>query len=130
MSKTEPILDGIFIDTEEGTRLQGNSCGECGQTFFPRVNVCLACCEKNMKDVALSNRGQLFSYTVVRMPSIHFSPPYAVGYVDLPDGVRVFTPLSMDEGDSFTIGSQMELRTQPLWQEDDTDMIGFMAYRV
>jgi uncharacterized OB-fold protein len=130
MSNSKPIMDGIFVDTAEGARLQGNRCSKCGQTFFPRVNLCLECCSDEMEEVPLSNRGKLFSYSVIGMPSVHFKAPYAVGYVDLPEGVRVFTPLSLDQGDSFSVGLEMELQVQPLWQEDDTDMIGFMAHRV
>jgi uncharacterized OB-fold protein len=130
MEKSKPIKDGIFTETPQGTRLQGNRCKECGQTFFPRVPLCLECAAEELEDLPLGNRGKLFTYSVINMPSANFKAPYAVGYVDLPEGVRIFTPLSMADSDSFSVGLDMELRAEPLWQEDDTDMIGFMAYKV
>ena len=57
----------------------------------------------------MSRRGKLYSYTIGRMASTHFQPPYAVGLIDLPEGVRVFAPLMMTEDESYTIGMEMEV---------------------
>ncbi|MBT7712552.1 MAG: OB-fold domain-containing protein, partial [Deltaproteobacteria bacterium] len=45
-----------------------------------------------MEDIELSQRGVLYSYTIGHMPSSRFKPPYAIGYIDLPEKVRVYTP--------------------------------------
>jgi len=59
------------------------------------------------------------------MPASGFQPPYAVGFVDLPEGVRVFTPLEMEEGKAFKEGMEMEVRVGTLWEEGDKEVMGF-----
>jgi uncharacterized OB-fold protein len=46
-----------------------------------------------------------FSFTTVHPKTIHFDPPYSIGYADFPEGVRVFSPLGMKDGISRRIGN-------------------------
>ena len=78
-----------------------------------------------MEEVVLSRRGKLYSYTIGRMASTHFQPPYAVGLVDLPEGVRIFAPLKMTEDKTYRIGMEMEVVIEELWQENDKQVIGY-----
>ena len=120
------IRDGIITEGPEGQTLAGNKCRACGQVFFPKAEkVCLNCLEGPLEDLPLSRKGKLCSYTVVHMPASGFQPPYAVGFVDLPEGVRVFTPLVMDEDKPFREGMEMEVRVGTLWEEEDREVMGF-----
>ena len=78
-----------------------------------------------MEEVVLNRRGKLYSYTIGRMASTHFHPPYAVGLVDLPEGVRVFAPLIMTKDETYRIGMEMEVVIEELWREDDKQIIGY-----
>jgi uncharacterized OB-fold protein len=78
-----------------------------------------------MEEVVLSRLGKLYSFTIGRMASTHFQPPYAVGLVDLPEGVRVFAPLKMTEDKPFKVGMDMEVVIEELWQENDKQVIGY-----
>ena len=120
------IREGIVTEGPEGPSLAGNQCKACGQVFFPKAEqVCLNCLEGPLEVLPLSRRGKLCSYTVVHMPASGFQPPYAVGFVDLPEGVRVFTPLEMEEGKPFKEGMEMEVRIGTLWEEEDKEVMGF-----
>ena len=120
------IREGIVAEGPEGETLAGNPCKGCGQVFFPMAEkVCLYCLEGPLEDIPLSRKGKLCSYTVVHMPASGFQPPYAVGFVDLPEGVRVFTPLVMDEDKPFREGMEMEVRVGKLWEEEDKEVMGF-----
>ncbi len=120
------IREGIVAEGPEGQSLAGNRCKACGQVYFPKVELaCLNCLEKQLEDVLLSRKGKLCSYSVVHMPASGFQPPYAVGFVDLPEGVRVFTPLEMEEGKPFKVGMEMEIRVGTLWEEEDKEVVGF-----
>ena len=120
------IREGIVAEGPEGETLAGNRCRACEQVFFPKVEqVCLNCMEKQLEDVPLSRKGKLCSYTVVHMPASGFQPPYAVGFVDLPEGIRVFTPLVMDKYKPFREGMEMEVRVGKLWEEEDKVVMGF-----
>ncbi len=103
----------------------GNKCKSCGQVFFPKVVACLNCLVENMEELKLSRRGKLYSYTIARMPSLHFEAPYAVGYVDVPEGVRIFAPLKIREGKAFQIGMEMEVVIETLWKEGEKEIIGY-----
>ena len=120
------IREGIVAEGPEGETLAGNRCRACGQVFFPKADkVCLNCLEGPLEALPLSRKGKLCSYTVVHMPASGFQPPYAVGFVDLPEGVRVFSPLEMEEDKPFKVGMEMEVRVGTLWEEEDKEVMGF-----
>jgi uncharacterized protein len=119
-----PLREGLFSE-EDGGKLLANKCKACGRIYFPKALFCFDCSEKEMEDVVLSRRGQLYSYTIGRMPSTHFQPPYALGLVDLPEGIRVFAPLTMTEDETFKVGMEMEVSIEELWQEGDQQVIGY-----
>jgi len=125
MAEKVPIREGAFIEGPDGGRLLANKCKFCGQVFFPKASTCMACYHDQMEEVLLSRRGKLYTYTVGHMPSSHFMPPYAVGYVDLPEGVRVFAPLKMLEDTPFKTGMDMEVVIEGLWREGDTEVWGY-----
>jgi uncharacterized OB-fold protein len=75
--------------------LVGSHCKKCGQNYFPAREICPKCfAEGQMEKVRFSNQGKLYSYSVVHVAPKQFSPPYAVGYVDFPEGVRVLAQLT------------------------------------
>jgi len=79
-----------------------------------------------MKEIALGRYGKLYSYTVSFLPSTHFEAPYAVGYIDLAEGIRVFAPLKMLEEKPFKVGMEMQIAVEKLWQEGDKEVIGYI----
>jgi len=117
--------EGCFTEGADGPILLGNKCGKCGQVFFPKVNFCFDCLNEEMEEVKLSRQGSLCSYSTCYMPSIHFEPPYAIGYVDMPEGIRVFGPLKIVENKPFKVGMMMKVVIEKLWQEGDNDVIGY-----
>lgn len=125
MSNVVPVKEGLFREGTGGSRLLGNKCTSCGQIYFPKANFCFLCLNKSMEEVALSQRGKLYSYTIGRMASTHFQPPYVVGLVDMPEGVRVFTPLKITEDQPIRVGADMEVVIEELWQENDKQVIGY-----
>ncbi len=125
MTNRVPVREGIFVEDAEGGKLLGNKCKSCGQIFFPKAQFCFTCFNKSMEEVVLSRCGKLYSYTIGHMPSTHFQPPYAVGFVDLPEGVRVFAPLKMTENKPFKVGMDMEVVIEELWRENDKQVIGY-----
>jgi uncharacterized OB-fold protein len=124
MHKGVPVRQGLF-DEIEGGRLLANKCKECGRTYFPKAPFCFDCLAKEMEEVILSRHGKLYSYAIGRMPSTHFQPPYAVGLIDLPEGVRVFAPLMLTADESYEIGMEMEVYIDSLWVEDGTQVVGY-----
>jgi len=125
MSNRIPIREGIFTENNGAGRLIGNKCASCGQIYFPKADFCFSCLSKVMEEVPLSRRGKLYSYTIGRLPSTRFSPPYFVGMVDLPEGVRIFAPLKVTDGQTVGIGMDMEVVIEALFEENDKYVIGY-----
>ena len=125
MAEKVPLREGLFRESGEGGTLLGNQCTSCRKIFFPKARICFECGHEDLAEVQLSRRGILYSYTIAHMPSLHFVPPYAVGYVDLPEEVRVFAPLVTSEQTPFAVGMEVELVIERLWEEGDKEVIGY-----
>lgn len=125
MLKRVSIREGIFREDEGVGKLLANQCTSCGQIFFPKVDFCFSCLKKEMKEFVLGPRGKLYSYTIGRLPAARFSPPYFVGMVDMPEGVRIFAPLKIKEDQDVKIGMDMEVVIEELWEEEDKQIIGY-----
>ncbi|MCL5026568.1 MAG: Zn-ribbon domain-containing OB-fold protein [Chloroflexi bacterium] len=120
------INEKWFTETPQGKALAGSRCRKCGRTYFPRKRVCVQCFEDGrMEDVALSRMGRLYTFTVAEAGPPGFTLPYAFGYVDLPEGVRVFSPLGGDFA-RLEIGAEMEMAIGPIRQDDGVDVIGYI----
>lgn len=115
----------MFTDGPHGKALLASKCKVCGQVFFPKTKLCMGCLHEEMDEIALSRRGKLFTFTVVHMPAANFQPPYAVGFVDLPEGVRIFSQLDLLQNKSFRVDMEMELKVDTLWQEEDKKILGY-----
>lgn len=120
-----PVREGTFLETPSGGVLLANRCKHCGQTFFPKVPFCFRCFGESMEDIVLSRRGKLYSYTIGHLPAMHFKAPYAIGYITMPEGVRIFAPLKMVKDKPFSIGMEMEVVIEKLWQENEKKVIGY-----
>jgi uncharacterized OB-fold protein len=82
-----------------------------------------------VSNLPLSDRGTLWTHTVVRHrpPGNYRGPdpfvPFGVGLVELPEGLRVMTPLD-GETDDIRIG--LPVRFAPYVREDDDhDVVAF-----
>ena len=125
MRQNVPFREGLFVESEEGGMLQANKCKSCGQIFFPRGALCFNCFSREMEDLNLSRKGKLYTYTVVRMSSYHFSAPYAVGWVELPEGIKVFAPIKGWEEQPLKVGMEMEMVIDKLWEEEEREVVGY-----
>lgn len=72
-----------------------------------------------MAEAHLGPGGTLYALTVVRVAGKRFRPPYPMGFVDLPEGVRVCAQLTgfPSEGPSPPLGSEMEMVIEPIGED-------------
>ncbi len=85
------LEDGWFHDFGEGVALAGSRCLACDKVFFPPKQVCPACFDGELRLVPMSTRGTLHTYAVSHMGPADLEKPYIIGFVDLPEGVRIFS---------------------------------------
>jgi len=72
-------------------KLLAAKCQRCGKLHLPPRPLCDNCFSKEFKWVELSNKGKLLTYTVIHVAPTQFQgmAPYAVGIIELEDGVRI-----------------------------------------
>ncbi|HLF14912.1 MAG TPA: Zn-ribbon domain-containing OB-fold protein [Bacteroidota bacterium] len=92
-------------------RLEAGKCSACGHVSFPPRIVCPSCRGRKFETVKLGEEGTLLTYTVVRVASDKFSKetPFAVGIVELSDGVRITTQLADVDPDELKTGQKVRM---------------------
>lgn len=81
-------LERHRMDRDTGTLL-GSRCNQCGASSWPARAICHRCGSPDVEGSVLSREGSLITYTTVWVPRPGLEPPYALGQIDLPEGVRV-----------------------------------------
>ena len=83
-------------------------------------------------EVKLSPRGKLYTYTIVRVPTPGFKVPYAFGYIDLPEGVRVVSQIQATEPleDNLKLGMDMELSIGQIREDAGKPIIGYLFHPI
>lgn len=112
----ELVPELFSLHGPDGPHLRGCRCAECGEVGFPLRPVCPRCRLQATKEVALSRTGRLYSFTVCYTAPQGWRAPYFQAYVELPEGIRVFTLISdeVEPGlDSLTLGMPMEVVVEP-----------------
>jgi uncharacterized OB-fold protein len=94
----------------DGLALLGQQCRDCGKLLFPKTGVCPSCRSTELGDHAMPRQGILYSWSVVHVAPKPWITPYVIGYVDLPNGVRVFSHIG---GDPAALRVDMPVRVHP-----------------
>lgn len=131
--KAIAIKDGLWKTDTDGTlTLVGSKCCDCGELFFPKKDsgICTHCQHTKLEEIGLSKTGIISTYTVVhQQPAGGFyngPVPYAYGFVDLPENIRVMTLFGGDDFAELTVGGTVTLIVQPLYtNEDGTDVLTY-----
>ncbi|MFD8933091.1 bifunctional MaoC family dehydratase N-terminal/OB-fold nucleic acid binding domain-containing protein [Streptomyces mirabilis] len=86
-------------------------CGGCGTLRFPWLPGCGACGSPEWDTVEASGAGTVYSYVVMHHPPFPaFDPPYAVGLIELAEGVRIVSNVIGVPYDKVRIGMPVRLR--------------------
>jgi uncharacterized OB-fold protein len=130
------VAEGIFTWPSDDPQLIGSRCADCGIVTFPAQDSCPRCPSTAMAQHRLPRRGRLWAWTTQEFPPP--SPPYAgptgddfvpyaVGYVELGDEVRVETRLTQMQG--LRIGMDVELVLVPFRRDEAGNEVVTFAFR-
>ena len=124
--KRVPVAEGLFTGPDERPRLIGSRHKSTGVVSFP-----FDPSSDEVERIELSRTGRLFTWTTQQFvpPSPPYTgdttaeafTPYAVGYVELPEGVLVEGRLTESDPDRLSIGQEMEVVIVPFRTEAATD---------
>ncbi len=130
--KRIPIRERLLttpLSLLEDVRLLGSKCGDCGEVGLGEVSSCQNCAGDNIKVIPLSPNGKLWTYTVIRnKPPGDFKGkvPMGEGLVELPEGIRVKSPLGGDV-EALRIGMDLEFVAYELYENASGEAV--IAFR-
>jgi uncharacterized OB-fold protein len=98
-------------DKPQRYRLEAGKCKSCGAISFPPRLICNECKAREFSTINLKGEGKILTFTIIRVGPEKFSlnTPYAVGIVELDEGVRLtvqFTDVNLDD---LEIGKRAKL---------------------
>ncbi|MGH2866380.1 MAG: Zn-ribbon domain-containing OB-fold protein [Solirubrobacteraceae bacterium] len=110
------LVEGRCELGPEGPRLLASQCARCRRYAFPARLVCPRCKQRSMAEAKLGQRGTLYSFTVCHVAPEGWRAPYFQAYIQLPEGLRVFSLVSSGvppKADALRVGMEMELVVEP-----------------
>ncbi len=135
--KRVPFLEGLFVMPSEGKPgyLVGSRCHKCGEVLFPKRDMCGNCLEEDTEEIALSSRGKIAGFTVVRHqpPAPYKGPepfvPFGLAEVELPEGLSVLAQLAGCDVDSLKINTHVDLTFENQYQDEQGDDVVMYKFK-
>jgi uncharacterized protein len=125
-----PVAEGLFTGPDDRPRLIASRHRQTGTVTFPAEQS-----SAEVEEILLSRTGRLFTWTTQQFvpPAPPYTgetnpetfTPYAVGYVELPEGILIEGRLTESDPERLTIGQEMELVLVPFRADGDTQVVTF-----
>lgn len=142
--KKQILLKEEFFATPlsppDQVRLRGSKCRSCGTVVLGRSVACPNCGSQDIEEIVLSRKGKIYSYSVIRYPPLppYAGPepfqPFAIAWVELPEGVRILSPLvncKIDEsGTDLEVGMDVELTIDKVCDDEEGNELMSYKFRV
>lgn len=121
----------IFVMPADGEKpyLLGYKCENenCGKHWFPRLDMCPDCWS-NTKQVKLSRTGKLYSYSIIHVGSPGVPTPYVIGYIDMPEDLRVYSIIDIDPK-KVKVGMELEVNQGIIKELDDGKLMSSYKFK-
>ncbi|HJQ83524.1 MAG TPA: Zn-ribbon domain-containing OB-fold protein [Candidatus Binatia bacterium] len=124
-----PIVPFLRLPDGAEPHLVGQRCTGCGAVYLGDRRACSKCTRPGpFEEIPLSRRGTVWVWSIVHQSMPGVPVPYAVGIVDLPEGVSVRCNLVDVEPDpaQLRFGMPVEMTTGVSQQDrDGNDVVAF-----
>jgi len=106
-------------------RYEANKCSSCGKINFPPRLICPECKGREFEVTKLAEKGKVLTYTIIRVAPHQFvdQAPYAVGIVELEDGVRLTAQIVDCDFEQMKIGLDVKLEFRKLYDVGESGII-------
>jgi uncharacterized OB-fold protein len=126
-----PLREGLFRipdSPSEKPSLIAARCPRCGEHFFPKRAICLACGHEGLDETYLTGPGKIWTFTIAREtpPGSLIQAPYVVAQVRLPEKVIVGSVLTDCDVDSVRVDMPVELVLEKVKEDQEgNDVVAF-----
>jgi len=94
---------------DEVKTLEGLRCEKCGRVYIPPKVFCSECGNEKLHVVNLKGRGEVYSYTTIRVPPLDLEEeaPFDLLLVRLEEGINITTRVAKGKNDNVIIGDKV-----------------------
>ena len=105
----DPTMEEFYKYCSE-KKLMGVRCVRCKHIMVPPRSICNNCRSSRVEWTQLGSKGKLTTYTVVHMapPQFKHMTPYAVGIVEMAEGVKLPSIIRVARLELLKIGMELE----------------------
>jgi uncharacterized OB-fold protein len=111
MAEAFPFTIEQFYKFASERKLMAAKCKKCGTMLLPPRPMCTKCFSSDLKWIELRSKGKLVTYTVIHVSPKQFESliPYAVGIVELEDGLKLPGMIRGVEPRKISVGMDLEV---------------------
>jgi hypothetical protein len=108
-------------------RYEAGKCKSCGKLFFPPRLICDACKSREFEAITLNREGVVKTYTVIHVAPSQFvdQAPYAIGVVELNDGISLLSQIVDCEFEKLKIGMPVRLEFRKVSEDGKGGIINY-----
>jgi uncharacterized OB-fold protein len=120
-----PTPSRYWREIPQRYRLEAGKCKKCGTVSFPPRLVCPQCGGREFDAMKLADKGKILTYTIVRVAPHQFADqaPYAVGIVELDDGVRLTAQIVDCDFAALKVGLRVRIEFRRIYEEGEAGVI-------
>ncbi len=120
-----PTPSRYWREIPQRYRLEANRCKNCGIVFFPPRLVCSHCKKREFEETKLAEKGKVLTFTIIRVPPQQFvdQAPYAVGIVELDDGVKLTGQIVDCDLEDLKIGQRVKIEFRKIFDEGEAGIL-------
>jgi len=111
MSEQTPFTIEQFYKYISQGKLMGGKCRKCGKIHLPPRPLCDKCFSKEFEWTEISPKGKLLTYTIIHVapPQFQQMAPYAVGIIQLQNGLKIPGMIRDVDTEQIKIGMELQI---------------------